>query len=239
MTKTKITVFSTLLLSLFFLKSVCASDTIPINNSFQFVKGWHFARPVGVFNRFLWQPQSLRWRIRFDSTCRYVLRDKKGAVSNDQLDWLKLPGVTFTPWFTHGNTAMVGWRYNEKKDSFELNLYWHIRGATIFEDNPHLCVAANETFETEVSLDYEKKQISVFVHTPRGVLTDTKQYKFKRFRRWSTDIHPFFGGSVKAPHKMLLYCELIKYTKRDGSVRIDRTAGAKDKKEKNAKMVSK
>ena len=147
---------------------------------------------------------------------RAVTFEELKFFEEDQLDWLKLPGITFTPWFTHGNTAMVGWRYNMQKDSFELNTYFHQRGGTFFKDNPHLCVAPNETFETEIKLDYATKGITTSIITPRGTLSETRRYHFKRFQSWAVFIHPFFGGTTKAPHRVVLYAELIKKVKFKG-----------------------
>jgi hypothetical protein len=207
--------FQILTLLLLFSTLLRANDTTTIHKKWIFKKGHHHATPL-LSDRFLSKPELLRWRIRFDTTCRYILRDKNGKIEEDQLDWLKLPGITFTPWFTHGNTAMVGWRYNMQKDSFELNTYFHQRGGTFFKDNPHLCVAPNETFETEIKLDYATKEITTSIITPRGTLSETRRYHFKRFQPWAVFIHPFFGGTTKAPHRVVLYAELIKKVKFKG-----------------------
>lgn len=186
-------------------KKSLATSTLP-SKTWLFRKGRQHATPL-FSERFIKRPKYLRWECRFDSSCRYRILNWDGSTHHDQYDWLKLSGVTFTPWFTHGNTAMVGWRYNHKKDSFELNTYFHVKGGTFFTDNPHICVGVNEDFITEIELTETCKEIAVRIITPRDTLTSARQYPY--FRKWICFIHPFFGGTAKAPHNIYLRNQLV------------------------------
>lgn len=196
-------------LSLLINQNAFASDTTAVKETvYRFKKGRHFAKPRGIFNRFVWQPQSLKWKMRFDTSCQYILKNKNGQIHEDQFDWLKLCGVTFSPWQPRKNTAMVGWRYNHIKKVFELNTYWHVNGKRIFEDTQHIDVKANEDFETEIILNPRLKKITVVIKTQNGRLEQAQNYRFFR-KNWATVIHPFFGGTSKAPRNMKLVCSRI------------------------------
>lgn len=186
-----------------------AHDTIPLaQKKWVFKKGRHHANHLAG-ERLVSKPEILRWRARFDANSRYILRDKNGKIEEDQYDWLKLHGMTFTPLRTMYNTTMIGWRYNVEKDSFELNAYFHQGGQRFFNDK-FIRVAPNEGFETEIRLDYTAKTITVSVITPRGILSESRAYPYKRFRSKVFLIHPFFGGTSAAPHRVSLFSELIK-----------------------------
>jgi uncharacterized protein affecting Mg2+/Co2+ transport len=186
-----------------------AHDTIHLaQKKWVFKKGRHHANHLAG-ERFVSKPEILRWCARFDTNSLYVLRDKNGKIDVDQYDWLKLHGMTFTPLRTMYNTAMVGWRYNVEKDSFELNAYFHQGGERFFNDK-HIRVAVNEAFETEIRLDYRTKTITLSIITLRGILRESRSYPYKRFPSKVFLIHPFFGGTSAAPHKVSLFSELVK-----------------------------
>jgi hypothetical protein len=201
-----------LLILVFHLSFVFASHANDTLNNPQkkwvFKKGRHHANHLAS-ERFISKPEIVRWCTRFDVDSRYVLRDKNGNIEEDQYDWLKLHGITFTPLRTMYNTAMVGWRYNVEKDSFELNAYFHQGGQRFFNDK-FIRVAPNEVFETEIRLDDSTKTIHLSIITPHGVLRESSAYQYKRFPSKVFFIHPFFGGTSAAPHRVSLFSELIK-----------------------------
>ncbi len=193
-------------LSILMHQNAQATDTTTVKETvYRFKKGRHFAKPLGIFNRFVWHPKSLKWKIQFDKSCQYLLKNKNGSLHEDQYDWLKLCGITFAPWNTRKNTAMVGWRYNHIKNVFELNTYWHIKGKRIFNDTQHIDVKVGEDFETEIVLNPILKKITVIITTQNGRLEQTQNYRFFR-KSWATIIHPFFGGTSKAPNDMTVRC---------------------------------
>ncbi len=174
-------------------------------------KGRHHATNL-LINRLLWSIEHLHWYNHFDTSARYIIRDKNGSIHEDQHDWSKLSGITFTPWQPRKNTAMAGWRYNSEKDSIELTPYFHVNGQRIFTDDPHLTIGVTEPFEHEIHLNYETKAITVTIKTTRGVLSET--HAFTRFRKWLVQIHPYFGGNKRAPSRIKLSVRL-KTTKRN------------------------
>lgn len=193
----------TLILISFFLLTVPAFSQHGNSQgkTYTFRKGTHHASRL-LKNRFLWHVEDLHWHTCFDTSARYILRNPDGSIDDDQYDWSKLSGITFTPLRPLSNTAMVGWRYNHLKDSIELIPYFHVGGTRFFRDNPHLTVGINEPFEHEIHLNYYKKIISVTIITPRGRLTEKKVYR--TFKSWAVQIHPFFGGNKRAPRTIKL-----------------------------------
>lgn len=168
-------------------------------------KGRHHATKL-LKNRLLWHIEQLHWYNQFDTSARYIIRNENGSIHEDQHDWSKLCGITFTPWQPRKNTAMAGWRYNNAKDSIELTPYFHVNGQRIFKDDPHLTIGVNEPFEHEIHLNDETKEITVTIKTARGVLSET--HTFTTFRKWFVQIHPYFGGNKRAPRRIMLSVRL-------------------------------
>lgn len=84
-------------------------------------KGRHFTR---VRDRF-WSPQRTHSQESFliEITGPGVKYDHKGG---DQGDWNKLPvGKYFNLYKPHGQTIMLGWRWNPGKDVIEVCHYYH------------------------------------------------------------------------------------------------------------------
>lgn len=213
-----------LAICLFATSEILAQNASYKSQTYVFKKGHFLASPWQM--RFYWDLESIKWRNCFDSTARYVMQNADSTIHTDQYDWLKLPGLTFTPWFPHGNTAMVGWRYNHLKDSIELNTYMHVDGGTFFKDNPHLTVGIGEHFEHEISLNYEKKQMTVTINTARGTLSETMNYI--EFQRWTSKIQPYFGGTSKAPHDVKVTITLLeKKHRRDAKKAEEKILAAK------------
>ena len=193
-------------LSIFINQNTFAADTTHVKETvYRFKKGGQFAKPMNVFGRFVKVKKSIRWQCRFDKSCEYLIKNKDGSLHEDQYDWLKLCGITFTPLHTRRNTAMVGWRYNHLKKVFELTPYWHVNGKRLFEDARHIDVKTDENFETEMILDKANKKITVVIKTKNGRLEESKNFDFFR-TKWATVIHPFFGGTSVAPNDMWLIC---------------------------------
>jgi hypothetical protein len=192
-------------LILFTLPVFSQSEKIPNEQRYTMKKGRHHASKL-LKNRLLRHVEYLHWYNRFDSSARYIIHNENGSIHEDQHDWSKLSGITFTPWQPRKNTAMAGWRYNNVKDSIELIPYFHVNGQRIFNDNPHLTIGVNEPFEHEIHLNYVTKEITVTLKTARGILSEI--HTFTTFRKWLVQIHPYFGGNKRAPRRITLSVRL-------------------------------
>ncbi len=185
----------------FFTLPVFSQQLIKKEKVYTLKKGRHHADKL-LKNRLLRNVETLHWYNRFDTSARYIIRNPDGTIHEDQHDWSKLSGITFTPWQPQRNTAMAGWRYNNVTDSIELTPYFHVNGRRIFQDDPHLTIAVNEPFEHEVHLNYKTKEITVTIRTPRSEMSET--HRFTTFRKWLVQIHPYFGGNKRAPRSITL-----------------------------------
>ena len=185
-----------------------ASDTTKLSLKHTFSKGSHFSKPRGLFSRLIRKPDTLRWECSFDSSCQYKMTTPNGSLDDDQWDYNKLTGVSFSVFSPHINTAMVGWRFNPKTFNFELVPYWHISHKRFFKENPFVSVLANESFTVEMQMDYVKKRVKTIIKSGKNELVETQQ--FAKLPKQAVLIHPYFGGNKTAPKAMFLLCKRMK-----------------------------
>lgn len=76
-------------------------------------------RPIS-FSRRDKEIVQITWKVKFTDDSKYVL------PSEDQLDWNKLCGLTFSPMFNaKKNSILIGWHYDPVKDEFRITPYLH------------------------------------------------------------------------------------------------------------------
>lgn len=190
------------------LKYPLKEDTSKRKNIFHLKKGSHFSNPRGLLSRRLTLPDTIKWQCRLDTSCRYIMQLKNGKLHEDQWDFNKLTGITFTPYYPQGNTAMVGWRYNPKTTVFELVPYWHLGYKRIFNEKSFITVKVDELFTIEMISNFKEKQVTTVIKTPNEQLKDTKV--FHRIPKRASLIHPYFGGTSLAPKEMFVFCKRVK-----------------------------
>ncbi len=185
-----------------------ANDTIKLEQIYRFDKGSHFSKPRNLFSRGIELPDTLRWLCRFDKSCCYYINDEKGKMQEDQWDYNKLTGITFSPFNPFNNTAMVGWRHNPQTLLFEMIPYWHVSKKRFFKDDPHLTVQPDENFIVEFITNKLKKEVTIVIKTKKNTLKETKS--FEKIPDNASLIHPYFGGTSRAPCAMELYLKRLK-----------------------------
>ena len=118
---------------------------------------------------------------------------------SDQWDWSKLWGVSFH-WFTnHKNSAMVGIRYNPRTERVELVPYYHVDGSSgIYPPAPLAKVKLDETFYTQITIDYHSKTYKLSIQTQTQIFHSIPQ-PFSHQRKWTRGINFWFGGNRTAP----------------------------------------
>jgi len=149
-------------------------------------------------------PYQLRWKKherleylwQFDDSARYLHGD------DDQYDWNKLTGLSWTLIGSHTNTAMVGWRYIEG-DSVQLNAYFHIGGERWFSP-PLATVAIHDPFITVIDVAGDGW---VTVHAAGAEVEKHLGICCNSDR--SREVWPWFGGNKPAPHRVCINRKLL------------------------------
>ena len=156
-------------------------------------KGTHFVIP----NRWtLWVTKE-SGDATFTADSAYDLGDE------DQYDWNKLAGITFTPWRPDRNSSMIVWRYNLQNGMYEIGPFFNVDFAYVFPtDDEIITVPADETFTYTV--DYNGITVSyggqtVYKPTPANLMPNF----------WtSARVTGWFGGSEVAPRTVSYYQRL-------------------------------
>jgi hypothetical protein len=156
-------------------------------------KGTHFVIP----NRWtLWVTKE-SGDATFTADSAYDLGDE------DQYDWNKLSGITFTPWRPDRNSSMVVWRYNLQNGMYEIGPFFNVDFAYVFPtDEQIITIPADQTFT--YSVDYSGITVSygdqtVYKSTPADLTPNF----------WtSARVTGWFGGSEVAPRTVSYYQHL-------------------------------
>jgi hypothetical protein len=130
----------------------------------------------------------------FTADSTYDLKDE------DQFDWNKLAGITYTPWRPDRNSAMVVWRYNLQSGAFEIGPFFNVDFRYVFPtEDEVITVPVDETFRYFV--DYDGITVS---YGDRTVYKATPEDLTPNF--WtSARVTGWFGGSEVAPRTISYY----------------------------------
>jgi hypothetical protein len=130
----------------------------------------------------------------FTADSTYDLKDE------DQFDWNKLAGITYTPWRPDRNSAMVVWRYNLQSGAFEIGPFFNVDFRYVFPTKDEvITVPVDETFR--YSVDYDGITVS---YGDRTVYKATPEDLTPNF--WtSARVTGWFGGSEVAPRTISYY----------------------------------
>ena len=156
-------------------------------------KGVHFVVP----NRWgLWLTK-VSGDATFTADSVYDLKDE------DQYDWNKLAGITYTPWRPERNAAMVVWRYNLQKDVYEVGPFFDDNFAYVFpSEDQIITVPKDQTFD--YSVDYQGITVSYGDRTVFKPYPEDLKPNF-----WtSARVTGWFGGSEVSPRTLTYYLHM-------------------------------
>ncbi len=133
----------------------------------------------------------------FIADSAYDLKDE------DQFDWNKLAGITFTPWRPERNASMVVWRYNLTSGMFEVGPFFDVEFAYVFPtDEEIITIPVDQTFSYTV--DYDGISVSYGDRTVYKATPADLQPNF-----WtSARVTGWFGGSEVAPRTVSYYLRM-------------------------------
>lgn len=151
-------------------------------------KGRHYSnefRPKFFFK----YPYSVRKKIMFTNSCKYVLNKQ------DQFDVNKLFGIGLSLRH-HQNSIRVGWRYSPTLDKIILSAYDYNFGDRSNFQLERL-VNIGEIVDIELRLNKGINSYSIYVNEKKEC---TIQYAFPFKYNIKTKLGFYFGGNNKAPH---------------------------------------
>lgn len=146
----------------------------------------------------IWWKKGIHWNATFKEGCSYNL------VDEDQKDWNKLVGITYS-FNPTKKTVMVGWRWNRERNKIELNAYYHVNGNRYFTE-PLARISLDEKCWGNIKITKKNYEVDIMTISRSGKTTFKKHtYPHRKNPRWiGRLINPWFGGNEKAPNKMKL-----------------------------------
>lgn len=153
-------------------------------------KGTHFAIP---------NPWRL-WLREVSGNATFIENSAYDLKDEDQYDWNKLTGITWTPLMPNYDAAMVVWRYNLSDGRFEVGPFFNDATAFVFPTRDEIIsVPVGETFGFFV--DYDGITITYDGSTVRKARPEDITPNFLT----SAKITGWFGGSEVAPKTVSYY----------------------------------
>ncbi len=134
------------------------------------------------------------WVTKDSGDATFIADSAYDLKDEDQYDWNKLAGITFTPWRPDRNSSMVVWRYNLQNGTFEVGPFFNVDFRYVFPTKDEIItVPVDQTFSYVV--DYDGISVS---YGDRTVHKATPQDLTPNF--WtSARVTGWFGGNEVAP----------------------------------------
>lgn len=173
-------------------------------------EGWHISH---IFPSFYRNKSSVNFSFMFTSSCVYDLNDKHNQDCN------KLFGLSFglihnttTPWGrlfkTSANSFRLGWNCSSQNRKIQIYAYYYNNGVRNIEYITD--VNLNKVYNGGFYFDRINNNVHVDISAEAFVNSNTAyDFNFKRCARWGLWLSPFFGGTIAAVHKMVIYLKRL------------------------------
>lgn len=139
---------------------------------------WPFEIPWIYFKR-----KTFKWVLRDMSKAEYDMRPDE-----DQWDWNKGGGVSFSLTNNNKDAVMWAWRYNPNTGKHEYCMYIHDGTAS-----PIIRPRVDDVSEITLVVDYKNRTYDMIFLTPEGQFIFDWQYRHKK--TISKRIGLWFGGA--------------------------------------------
>lgn len=138
---------------------------------------------------------SIGFSVLFDDNCKYDL----GTI--DQLDINKLIGISYG--YHHTNSIRIGWRYNTATDKIELLPYIYTDGKRLPIDELPIILSIPTGKMVYGMISQSNNKYKILLYTKdTGHSVCTFSSGDKELNKIGYMLFPYFGGNMKAPHKM-------------------------------------
>jgi len=145
--------------------------------------------------------RDVSFRVKFGADCNYVL------PGEDQNDWNKGGGFSFSLFSNTKEAIMWAWRWNPTLQRIQLCAYWHVKGQAFYAETQNdfpFAVALEQEFTVRI---YKP---GVFWHVMFQTIDGTKIIETSAQGRPIRPIGLWFGGNQPAPQAMTVFIEKLK-----------------------------
>lgn len=145
--------------------------------------------------------KKIHWKIQTDSSMAYDMVDPD---DEDELDWSKLLGVSFSPVVNaRKNSVMIGWRYNDDTEKLEFNIYKHDKSGKRDFTKPLLDCIPGETIFVQFLINSKTQDFIVQLRREDQDASIRKDVSSGlNITKLAREINSWFGGNEKAPNKI-------------------------------------
>ena len=150
------------------------------------------------------------WWVNIPEEAAYTLE------GDDQKDWNKLAGLSFSILTNHKDSAMFGWRWKPGLGMFEINAYCHVNMQVVMTETLYMA-KPNKEFACWLEMDYKRNTVRFHIWEPGHIMAPEDGHKIEYEQRFgnvpafSREIGAWFGGNNTAPHQMILWKDKIIY----------------------------
>jgi len=156
-------------------------------------KGKHDFRPVDSLRPANPCTKEIRYKVTFTESCKYTL------PGEDQRDWNKGGGVSFSLFSNTRNAVMWAWRWRPEIQRIELCAYWHRDGVAHYAETENdFPFACNPGEEITISIRKAGGDWFVDFRAADGFFQKPTTAKGSPLRV----IGLWFGGNRPAPQEM-------------------------------------
>ena len=180
---------------------------------FKILKGFHISH---ILPKFYKDKPLLNFDFSFTSNCLYDV----GEIHNQDVN--KLFGLSFgfihntTIWgkllSKKANSFRLGWNCSAQNRKIQLYAYYYNDGVRKIEYIADIDL--NRVYNSYIYFDRTANKIVVDISSADSLISTFSSqtvydFRFKNCPRYGYYLFPYFGGTLSAPHNLLMYINLL------------------------------